>query len=61
MNKTQLHWVKSINGGMFTYTPEGNTIREIGGEWFVFDIEDVFVAKYATQDEAVDGKHKKSH
>ena len=49
---TQLHWVKSINGNMFTYTPAGNTIREIGGAWFVFDIEDVFVAQYATRDEA---------
>lgn len=53
MNTTQLHWVEPYNGGMFTYTPAGNTIREIAGAWFVFDIEDVFVAQYATRDEAV--------
>jgi hypothetical protein len=52
MNTTQLHWVKSFDGCMFTYTPAGATIREIDGAWFVFDIEDVFVAKYATRDEA---------
>jgi hypothetical protein len=50
---TQLHWVKSIDGGMFTFTPEGNTIREIAGAWFVFDIDDMFVAQYATRDDAV--------
>ncbi len=48
----KLHWVKSIDGGMFTFTPEGNTIREIAGAWFVFDMDDVFVAQYATRDEA---------
>jgi hypothetical protein len=53
MSATQLHWVKSIDGGMFTFTPEGNTIREIAGAWFVFDIDDVMVAQYATRDEAV--------
>ena len=53
MTTTQLHWVKSYNGGMFTYTPAGATIREISGAWYVFDIEDVFVAQYATRDEAV--------
>ena len=56
MNTTtakKLHWVKSISGGMFTFTPAGATIREIAGAWFVFDIEDVFVAQYATRDDAV--------
>jgi hypothetical protein len=53
MDTTQLHWVKSISGGMFTFTPEGNTIREIAGAWFVFDIDDVMVAQYATRDNAV--------
>ena len=52
MNTTQLHWVKSINGGLFALTPAGNMIREIGGQWFVFDMDDMFVAKYATRDEA---------
>ena len=52
MTSTQLHWVKSISGGMFTYTPAGNTIREIAGAWLVFDNEDVVVAQYATRDEA---------
>jgi hypothetical protein len=52
MNTTQLYWVKSIDGGMFAFTPEGNTIREIAGAWFVFDIDDVFVAQYATRNEA---------
>ena len=52
MSAAQLHWVKSYNGGMFTYTPAGNTIREIAGAWFVFDMEDVVVAQYATRDEA---------
>jgi len=53
MTSTQLHWVKSISGGMFTFTPAGNAIREIAGAWFVFDMEDVVVAQYATRDEAV--------
>ena len=53
MSATQLHWVKSYNGGMFTFTPAGNAIREIAGVWFVFDMEDVVVAQYATRDEAV--------
>ena len=53
MNTTQLHWVKSIDGGMFTFTPAGNMIKEIAGAWFVFDIDDMFVAQYATRDEAV--------
>jgi hypothetical protein len=53
MNTTQLHWVKSFDGGMFTYTPAGNTIREIAGAWFVFDMDDVVVAQYATRDDAV--------
>ena len=56
MNATtakKLHWVNPPYAGMFTYTPAGNTIREIGGAWFVFDIDDVFVAQYATRDEAV--------
>ena len=55
MNTTtakKLHWVKSVSGGMFTFTPAGNTIREIGGAWFVFDMDDMFVAQYATRDEA---------
>jgi hypothetical protein len=50
---TQLHWVKSFDGCMFTFTPAGTTIREIAGSWFVFDIDDVFVAQYATRDDAV--------
>lgn len=50
---TQLHWVKSYNGGMFTFTPAGNMIREIGGAWFVFDMDDALVAQYATRDDAV--------
>ena len=54
MDTTQLHWVKSISGGMFTFTPQGNTIREIAGAWFVFDNDDVVVAQYATRDEAVE-------
>jgi hypothetical protein len=49
---TQLHWCQPPSGGMFTFTPEGNTIRKIGGAWFVFDIDDVMVAQYATRDEA---------
>jgi len=53
MSATQLHWVKSISGGMFTYTPAGATIREIAGAWFVFDMEDIVVAQFATRDEAV--------
>jgi hypothetical protein len=53
MSATQLHWVKSYNGGMFTFTPAGNTIREIAGAWFVFDMDDMFVAQYATRDDAV--------
>ena len=53
MSATQLHWVKSCTGGMFTFTPAGNMIREIAGAWFVFDMDDVMVAKYATRDEAV--------
>jgi hypothetical protein len=53
MSATQLHWVKSYNGGMFTFTPAGNMIREIGGAWFVFDMDDMFVAQYATRDDAV--------
>lgn len=53
MSATQLHWVKSINGGMCTYTPAGNNIREIAGAWFVFDMDDMFIAQYATRDEAV--------
>jgi hypothetical protein len=53
MNTPQLHWVKSIDGGMFTFTPAGNMIKNIAGAWFVFDIDDVFVAQYATRDEAV--------
>jgi hypothetical protein len=53
MNTTQLHWVKSITGGMFTFTPAGNMIKDIAGQWFVFDMDDMFVAKYATRDEAV--------
>ena len=52
IDTTQLHWVKSINGGMFTFTPAGNMIKEIAGQWFVFDMDDMFVAKYATRDEA---------
>ena len=52
MSATQLHWVKSISGGMFTFTPAGNTIREIAGAWFVFDNDDVVIAQYATRDEA---------
>jgi len=52
MNTTQLHWVKSYTGGMFTFTPAGNAIREIAGAWFVFDMDDMFVAQYATRDEA---------
>jgi hypothetical protein len=50
---TQLHWVKSISGGMFTFTPAGNMIKDIAGAWFVFDIDDMFVAQYATRDDAV--------
>jgi hypothetical protein len=38
---------------MFTFTPKGNTIREIAGAWFVFDMDDMFVAQYATRDDAV--------
>jgi hypothetical protein len=53
MDTTQLHWVKSFDGGMFTYTPAGATIRSIGNAWFVFDSDDVFVAQYATQCDAV--------
>jgi len=53
MSATQLHWVKSISGGMFTYTLAGATIREIAGAWFVFDMEDIVVAQFATRDEAV--------
>jgi hypothetical protein len=53
MSATQLHWVKSISGGMFTYTPAGNQIREIAGAWFVLDMDDIVVARYATRDEAV--------
>jgi hypothetical protein len=53
MSATQLHWVKSYTGGMFTFTPEGNTIREIAGAWFVFDMDDALVAQYATRAEAV--------
>ena len=53
MSATQLHWVKSISGGMFTYTPEGNQIREIAGAWFVLDVDDIVIARYATRDEAV--------
>ena len=53
MDTTQLHWVKSISGGMFTYTPQGNTIHEIAGAWFVFDNDDVVIAQYATLDQAV--------
>ena len=53
VSATKLHWCQPINDGMFTYTPAGNTIRDIDGAWYVFDIEDVFVAKYATRDEAV--------
>jgi hypothetical protein len=49
---TQLHWVSSF-GNCFTFTPEGNMIKEIGGAWFVFDMDDVFVAQYATRDDAV--------
>jgi len=49
---TQLHWVKSISGGMFTFTPAGATIREIAGAWFVFDIDDVLIDRYATRAEA---------
>jgi hypothetical protein len=49
----KLHWVKSIDGGMFTFTPAGNMIKDIAGAWFVFDIDDMFVAQYATRDEAV--------
>jgi hypothetical protein len=52
MSTTQLHWVKSIDGGMFTFTPAGNMIKDIAGAWFVFDMDDVFVAQYATRDEA---------
>ena len=50
---TQLHWVNSIDGGMFTFTPAGNMIKEIAGAWFVFDMDDMFVAQYATRDDAV--------
>jgi hypothetical protein len=56
MNTTtakKLHWCQPINDGMFAFTPSGNTIRDIEGTWYVFDIEDVFVAKYATRDDAV--------
>ena len=53
MNTTQLHWVKSIDGGMFTFTPAGNMIKDIAGAWFVFDMDDMFVAQYATRDDAV--------
>ena len=53
MDTTQLHWVKCITGNMFTFTPEGNHIREFEGMWYVFDIDDVFVAQYATRDDAV--------
>jgi hypothetical protein len=53
MNTTQLHWVKSIDGGMFTFTPAGNMIKDIAGQWFVFDMDDMFVAKYATRNDAV--------
>lgn len=53
MNGTKLHWVKSISGGLFTFTPAGYTIREIVGAWYVFDSEDVYVAHYATREDAV--------
>jgi hypothetical protein len=53
MDTTQLYWIKSVSGGMFTFTPQGNAIREIAGAWFVFDIDDMFVAQYATRDDAV--------
>ena len=52
IDTTQLRWVKSIDGGLFTFTPNGNMIKEIAGQWFVFDKDDMFVAKYATRDEA---------
>jgi hypothetical protein len=53
MNTTQLHWVKSITGNMFTFTPEGNSIYEIGNAWFVFGPDDRMIAQYATRDDAV--------
>ena len=53
MNGTNLHWVKSISGGLFTFTPAGNTIREIAGAWFVFGTDDRMIAQYATREDAV--------
>ena len=37
---------------MFTFTPEGNSIYEIGEAWFVFGPDDRMIAQYATRDEA---------
>lgn len=52
MTATSLRWITSVSGGQFTYTPAGNTIREIAGAWFVFDADDVLVAKYDTREQA---------
>ena len=53
MNGTKLNWVTSVSGGQFTYTPDGKTIREIAGAWFIFDQDDTFVARFDTRGEAV--------
>lgn len=53
MTTTSLHWVTSNTGGQFTYTPDGKTIREYLGVWFVFDQDDTLIGKYPTRDAAV--------
>jgi hypothetical protein len=53
MDTTKLRWVKSINGGEFTFTPDGRTIMEIAGAYFVFDANDFVTGQYATKAEAI--------
>lgn len=53
MTAASLRWIRSVSGGQFTYTPDGKTIREIAGAWFVFDQDDVKIGKHDTRDQAV--------
>ena len=50
---SKLRWVTSSSGGQFTFLADGRAIREIAGAWFLFDQEEVVVARYATRSEAV--------
>jgi len=53
MNTNKLRWIKSVSGGEFTFTPDGQAIREIAGAYFVFDQDEFVTGRYATREEAI--------